>query len=78
MVNILVTSAVVVAICVAIFMQPDIPINGKAVILGADGYDVKVLQSPAVKGPMLEILARVLAQSRFGPFLRRIMLNQNK
>lgn len=67
----------VVAVTVTLLLQPDKPITGDKVKLGDTTYDVRVLQAPQTKGPLLASLAYLMTESSFGPWLRRTMLNSN-
>jgi hypothetical protein len=70
--------AFAVAVSVSLIFLPDIPIEEKPrVQLNDKSYDVTLIQSPIATGTFLEYLSWLISQSRFGPFLRRVLLNKN-
>jgi hypothetical protein len=74
----IVVAVVVFSISVALFLRPDVPITGSTLLLGSGGYDMQVINAPATKGSLLDMLSRVLSQSFLGPYIRRVLLNDNK
>lgn len=75
---ILFLGSVIAAVFLAFVFQPDAPISGRKFPLGQGGYDVEELVIPGATGKMLEVLSYVMTKSRVAPFIRRVMLNQNK
>ena len=74
-----IVKAVVVVIVAVLLLGfiPDTPITGDTVILGRGGYNIKMLQAPVVKGVLLQFFSALLTKTRFGPVLRRVLLNGN-
>ncbi len=46
-------------------------------MLGSGGYDMRLIDAPAISGIALDFLSRMLARSRVGPWVRRFMLDNN-
>jgi hypothetical protein len=76
--SVILVAFAVAAACIAVFLRPDVPITGSRITLGVGGYDMEVINAPATKGPLLDFLSRMLSQSLLGPYIRRILLNDNK
>ena len=57
-------------------MKISAPANG-GLRLGDPTYDIKQLKAPVVSGWKLQILSYILTQTRFGPSIRRFLLNDN-
>ena len=75
--NLIVTVAVV-AVLVSLCFQPDAPITGFKNILGTPGYDITVLDAPVAQSTLLDVLSHLLTKTRFGPAIRRHLLNNNR
>ena len=72
--------AAVLGIIVALFITSDVTISipdQGGLKLGDPTYDIKHLNAPIVSGWKLRILAYILTQTRFGPSIRRLLLNDN-
>lgn len=69
--------SIVTAVIVSFLFQGDVPITGTKVKLGTPGYDIQDVSTPVATGTLLEYLAYLFTQSRFGPSIRRYLLNDN-
>lgn len=68
----------VVGAVISLFLIPNTPISGTRIVLGTLGYDIEVLDAPVADSVMLDALSYVLTRTRFGPFIRRFLLDNNK
>eukprot|EP01032_Pedospumella_encystans_P013916 gene13916-16003_t len=73
-----VVTVAVIGIIASLCFQPDAPITGFKTILGTQGYDITVLEAPVAKSTLLDVLSFALTRTRFGPAIRRHLLNNNK
>lgn len=74
----LVVAAGVVAALVSVCFLPDAPISGTKTILGTLGYDIRVLSAPTVHSTLLDAFSYLITRTRFGPLIRRLLLNDNR
>jgi hypothetical protein len=66
------------AIYIMLVFIPDRAISGYANKLGTGGYDYNVaVSAPSFSGPFLDSFSMDLSASRFGPWIRRMLLNTN-
>ena len=72
-----VVAVAVVGVLISLCFQPDSPITGNKIKLGQQGYTVEILDAPTATSTLLDVLSYVLTKSRFGPALRRHLLNTN-
>ena len=65
------------ALLAVLIFTPDVPISGETIKLGAGGYDMETVSAPSLSGSLLDSFSFDLASSRFGPWVRRMLLNNN-
>lgn len=78
MFRLVVVVVAVIAALASVCFLPDTPITGKKTILGTPGYDIRVLNAPTVKSTLLDAFSYLVTRTRFGPFIRRTLLNDNR
>jgi hypothetical protein len=75
--NTVVTIAAI-AVIASLCFQSDAPITGFKNVLGTKGYDIAVLDAPVAQSTLLDVLSYILTRTRFGPAIRRHLLNNNR
>jgi hypothetical protein len=67
----------IAAVLCFVFLQGDKPITGERVILNSKGYDIRVIDAPIADGFVLDFFSKIISRTRIGPFIRRLLLNDN-
>lgn len=77
MIGSLVIVIAVIAVLLSLCFQGDLVITGKKIILGHGGYDMEKIRAPVAKSSFLSWFSYLVADTRFGPSIRRFLLADN-